>query len=124
MTDQSKECYEHHMMLKEAIEELKKRCNEMNCFFFGGVEQNGELSFVDKVNTMYRMMNENRTAFKSFIISSVFVLISWIAALGYQFAEIKQAIAAVNDCRSQIEEIKHNDVEMNKRLVILETKVK
>lgn len=124
MTDQSKECYEHHMMLKEAIEELKKRCNEMNCFFFGGVKQNGELSFVDKVNTMYTMMNENRTAFKSFIISSVFVLISWIAALGYQFAEIKQAIAAVNDCRSQIEEIKKNHIDMNKRLVILETKVK
>ena len=121
---QAQECYEHHMMLKEAIEELKKRCSEMNCFFFGGVKQNGELSFVDKVNTMYKMMNENRAAFKGFILSSIFVLISWIAALGYQFAEIKQAIAAVNDCRSQIEEIKQNDVEMNKRLVILETKVK
>ena len=121
---QAQECFEHHMMLKEDIEELKKYYNEMHCFFFGGIKQNGELSFVDKVNTMYKMMNDNRTALKGFIISSVFVLVSWIFALGCQFTEIRHTISAVNECKNQIEQMKQTDFEINKRLIILESKIK
>lgn len=128
MTDerpvQSQECYEHHMLLKQAIEELKQRCNEMNCFFFGGVKQNGELSFVDKVNTMYKMMNDNRDALRGFLISSVLVLISWLVGLGYQMHSIKATSDMVKECVSEIQEIKISQSEMDKRLMLLEDRMK
>lgn len=124
MTEQSRECYEHHMLLKEAIEELKQRCNEMNCFFFGGINQNGELSFVDKVNTMYKMMNDNRAALRGFLVSSIVVLISWLVGLGYQMHSIQSTSDMVKECVNEIQAIKNNQAEMDKRLIILEAKLR
>ena len=125
MTDkQSQECYEHHMLLKQALEELKQRCNEMNCFFFGGVNQKGELSFVDKVNTMYKMMNDNRAALRGFLASSVIVLISWLVGLGYQMHSIQVTSSMVKECVDEIQLIKTNQSEMDKRLILLEAKIK
>ena len=121
---QSQECYEHHMLLKQALEELKQRYNEMNCFFFGGVNQKGELSFVDKVNTMYKMMNDNRDALRGFLISSVMVLISWLVGLGYQMHSIKVTSDMVKECVSEIQEIKISQSEMDKRLMLLEDRMK
>ncbi len=124
MTEQSRECYEHHMLLKKAIEDLQKRCNEMNCFFFGGVNQRGELSFVDKVNTMYDMMNNNRTALRGFLASSIIVLISWLVGLGYQMHSIQATSDMVKECVNEIQAIKNNQAEMDKRLIILEAKLR
>ena len=124
MTEQSRECYEHHMLLKQALEELKQRCNEMNCFFFGGVNQKGELSFVDKVNTMYSMMNDNRAALRGFLISSVIVLISWLVGLGYQLHSIQATSNMVKECVNEIQIIKDRQAEMDKRIILLEAKFK
>ena len=124
MTEQSRECYEHYMLLKKAIEDLQKRCNEMNCFFFGGVNQRGELSFVDKVNTMYDMMNNNRTALRGFLVSSIIVLISWLVGLGYQMHSIQATSSMVKECVNEIQAIKNNQAEMDKRLIILEAKLR
>lgn len=124
MTEQSRECYEHHMLLKQALEELKQRCNEMNCFFFGGVNQNGELSFVDKVNIMYKMMNDNRTALRGFLVSSIVVLISWLVGLGYQMHSIQATSSMVKECVNEIQSIKTSQSEMDKRLILLEARIK
>lgn len=124
MTEQSRECYEHHMLLKQALEDLQKRCNEMNCFFFGGVNQRGELSFVDKVNTMYDMMNNNRTALRGFLVSSIIVLISWLVGLGYQMHSIQATSSMVKECVNEIQAIKDNQAEMDKRLILLEAKMR
>lgn len=124
MSEQSRECYDHHMVLKQAIEELKQRCNDMNCFFFGGVNQNGELSFVDKVNMMYKMMNDNKTALRGFIFSSILVLISWQIGLGYQMHSIQTTADIVKECVNEIQSIKTHQSEIDKRLILLEAKVR
>lgn len=124
MIEQSKECYEHHMILKQAIEDLKQRCNEMNCFFFGGVNQKDELSFVDKVNTMYKMMNDNRAALRGFLVSSIIVLISWLVGLGYQMHSIQSTSSMVKECISEIQLLKTNQSEIDKRLILLEANLR
>ena len=96
----------------------------MHCFFFGGINQNGELSFVDKVNTMYKMMNDNRAALRGFLVSSIVVLISWLVGLGYQMHSIQSTSDMVKECVNEIQAIKNNQAEMDKRLIILEAKLR
>lgn len=127
MTDerpvQAQECFEQHKALKEGFEELKKNCRKMQAFFFGSADsKSGELSLVDKVNIMFQMMNENRAFFKTMIASSILAVIGWIFGICYFVCEIRVAIDSINDCKSEIQQIKKDGQEFNKRLIILETK--
>lgn len=121
---QSQECSEQHKVLKDGFEELKNNCKKMQAFFFGSADSKpGELSLVDKVNIMFQMMNENRTFFKALVASSAIAFIGWIFGICYFICEIRVAIDSINDCKSEIQQIKQDSQDFNKRLIILETKV-
>ena len=47
MTEQSKECFEHHMLLKKMLDEMRD-------FLFGDLKHTNDISFVSKVNLMYQ----------------------------------------------------------------------
>lgn len=120
---QSQECLEQHKMLKEGFDNLLKNCRKMQAFLFGSADSKpGELSLVDKVNIMFQMMNENRTFFKTMIASSIIAVIGWIFGICYFICEIRVAIESINDCKAEIQQIKQDGQDFNKRLIILETK--
>lgn len=92
MTEQSRECYEHHMMLKAELDNFKKEfndltknCRDMHCFFFGGINQlDGHISFVDKVNTLYDNQQRNRNMLVTFLSIFGVLLVSGLVGLGVQ----------------------------------------
>lgn len=105
MQEQSPECFEHHMLLKEKLENFKKEFDELvkNCsdtheFFFGGINQaDGHLSFVDKVNTIYenqKAMIESQKKNRDFLITLFctfgVLFITSLVGVGIQIHTISQ----------------------------------
>lgn len=101
MTEQPDKCFEHHMLLKGVLEELKNdfqcwksNCEKIQCFFFGGMQQaqKGELSFVDKVNLLYDNQTKSRAFLMSFIGIFGTLIIGSFVALGVQLNKIDNTV--------------------------------
>lgn len=77
MTEQSKECFEHHML-------LKKMLDEMHDFLFGDLKHTNDISFVSKVNLMFEELN----FIKHVLIGSITAIIAACIFLGQQLYRI------------------------------------
>ena len=96
MPEQPDKCMEHHMILKKSLEELRKEfdeltksCKDMRCFFFGGISQHdGHLSFVDKVNILYKNQKNSRKLLITFLSVFGVLFITSIYGLGKQIEQL------------------------------------
>lgn len=92
MPEQPDQCREHHMMLKQEldnfkkeIDDLTKNCRDMHCFFFGGINQlDGHISFVDKVNTLYENQKNSRNLLITFLSIFGVLFVTSLIGLGVQ----------------------------------------
>ncbi len=75
--EQSQECYEHHMLLKNTLTTITD-------FLFGSPEHGGEVSFVSKVNLMF----EELAFIKKILIGSVFTILGACIFIGQELYKI------------------------------------
>ena len=136
-TEQSKECFEQHKVLKISFEssfkELKKdfdnlkkeiktiirNCITMHCFFFGGPNQEAEhISFVDKVNIMYENQKNSRTLLLTFLSVFGVLFISSLIGVGVQIHTINRTsedlVAVVKNLKEIQEQQNNMQVEIAK----------
>lgn len=119
MPEQPDECLKHHMMLKNALDNLTKEfnamitdCKKMRCFLFGGIEQqDGHLSFVDKVNTMYENQKNSRALMIAFISIFGVLFITSLVGLGIQ---INKLDSTVNTLAGVVQKQQNIEVEIAK----------
>ena len=136
--EQSQECFNHHMLLKEKLEnfqkefnELAKNCSDTHAFFFGGIDQkDGHISFVDKVNTIcenQKAMIENQKKNKNFIITlfSIFgtLFISSLVGVGVQIHTISQNSSDLITVMQTQKEIQQEQVNIKLELAQLKAGV-
>ena len=96
MPEQPDKCMEHHMILKQSLEDLRKEfdeltksCKDMRCFFFGGISQHdGHLSFVDKVNVLYENQEKSRKLLLTFLSVFGVLFITSLVGLGAQIHQL------------------------------------
>ena len=120
MPEQPDDCHKHHMLLKGMLDEFKEEfdkwkdnCDKIQCFFFGGMHQaeKGELSFVDKVNTMYDNQQKSRALLISFISIFGVLFITFLVGLGVQ---INKLDSTVNTLAGVVEKQQNVEVEIAK----------
>lgn len=120
MPEQPDECMKHHMLLKNMLDEFKEEfdkwknnCDKIQCFFFGGMHQaeKGELSFVDKVNTMYDNQQKSRQLLISFVSIFGVLFITSLVGLGVQ---INKLDSTVNTLAGVVEKQQNIEVEIAK----------
>ena len=83
--EESKECYEHHMLLKETLD-------EMHDFLFGDTKHTNDVSFVSKVNLMF----EELSFIKHILIGSITAIIAACIFLGQQLYRIDTTSKSLN----------------------------
>lgn len=120
MPEQPNECMKHHMLLKKMLDEFKEEfgkwknnCDKIQCFFFGGMHQaeKGELSFVDKVNTMYDNQRKSRQLLISFVSVFGVLFITSLVGLGVQ---INKLDSTVNTLAGVVEKQQNIEIEIAK----------
>lgn len=120
MPEQPNECMKHHMLLKSMLDEFKEEfdkwknnCDKIQCFFFGGMHQaeKGELSFVDKVNTMYDNQRKSRQLLISFVSVFGVLFITSLVGLGVQ---INKLDSTVNTLAGVVEKQQNIEIEIAK----------
>lgn len=75
--EQSKECYEHHMILKAMLD-------EMHDFLFGDTKHTNDVSFVSKVNLIFDELN----FIKHILIGSIAAVIAGCIFIGQELYQI------------------------------------
>ncbi len=111
MTDEklvkTKECYEHHMLLKGQLDRI-------NHFLFGDPEHPDELTITAKVNLIFNILLE----IKKWAIASVFTFAGCLIFLGSHFAKMDNIALKLDEFIAQT----HTQIEsLDRRLTNLET---
>ena len=134
--EQSVECYEHHMLLKDKLENIEKEfknlcknCGDTHAFLFGGINQSdGHLSFVDKVNMIYetqaKMIEaqaENRKFLQKCFFNFGLVVITAFIGFGIKIATIDYNSANLTAISEKVQVLTENDNKMSIQLAKLET---
>ena len=101
-SEQSQECYEHHMLLKGKLDKIER-------FIFGDAEHSDKISFVSKVNLMFDELG----FIKRFLVGSILSIFGACIFLGQQLhkidsssTQISQYIDSTHSMELQITEIK------------------
>lgn len=103
--EQSHECFEHHMLLKDKLEKIHN-------FLFGSPEHGGDVSFVSKVNLMF----EELKFIKQCIVLSLITIFSAGVFLGKQLHQLNSTSQSLNAYMERQQQIEY-------RLVQLETRI-
>lgn len=98
--EQSKECFEHHMLLKEEV-------GRINHFLFGCPEKGDEVSFVSKVALMFDTLN----LIKRLIIGSAVTVLGVGIFVGQKLQEIDNNSKVLE---AQVEYVKQIDIRVTK----------
>lgn len=98
--EQSQECYEHHMLLKDEL-------SRINHFLFGGPEKGDSISFVSKVALMFDTLN----LIKRLIIGSVITVISVSIFVGQKLQKIDDNAVILE---AQVEHSRQVDIRLTK----------
>ena len=102
MTEQSQECFEHHMCLKGKLDKIEG-------FLFGDTEHREQVSFVSKVNLMF-----NELAFiKKFLVGSVASIFCASLFIGQQLYKLDNSSTQISSYidRSHHLELKITEME-------------
>lgn len=104
------ECNEKH-------KPLEKHIDKIHSFLFGDVNKSDEVSFVSKVNIMFKDITSIKRWFFGSIVGVICFLISSSIYLGRQLQTIETNSASI---KTYIE----NEKQLENRIYVLETKVK
>lgn len=134
--EQSIECYEHHMLLKNKLENIErefknlcKNCGDTHAFLFGGINQSdGHLSFVDKVNMIYETQakmieaqEKGRKFFENCFLTFCLFIIGGFVGLGVKIATIDYNSSNLNALSEKVQILAENDNKMSIQLARLES---
>lgn len=134
--EQSIECYEHHMLLKNKLENIEKEfknlcknCGDTHAFLFGGIDQkDGHLSFVDKVNLIYETQTKmieaqekGRKFFENCFLTFCLFTIGAFVSLGVKIATIDYNSSNLNALSEKVQTLAENDNKMSIQLARLES---
>ena len=124
MPDQPEECRKHHKILKDAIINLEnkvlemlKEFEKMKDFLFGGLNQDdGHLSFVDKVNILYKNQKSTRTV-AFFLVGTFGILfLNSIYGLGLQINKLDTTVNTLADVVRKQQNIEIEIAEIKARI--------
>lgn len=104
LQQQSQECFEHHMLLKESLEKIHD-------FLFGSPERSTEVSFVSKVNLMF----DELKFIKQCLICSIITVLGTCIFIGKQLHKL-EILSAYMERQQQIEfQLAKLEVQIEKR---------